>query len=477
LSSIKTLFAEISRLFHVEQLNLHQNITPRNTMGIVSRGTIAIFLNTYTLVINSYSILFPLFIAFFGFLSILWTTNASISIYRSIKFLEYILLYFYIIKIVPRGTMNDNIETKKTTSSKLFHVEQSSEDKPNVPRGTIIKKILQIIIIIGVLQSIIGIIQFCTQKSIGLFILKESLISPEIPGVAKVIFANEPFIRAYGLFPHPNILGGYLVISIIFTILYIKLFHVEQFQNKLVQIVPRGTMLFKLFLYLQIFALIFTFSKSAIAGLLSGLIYILLFSNSSIVPRGTVLSGKSMQIILVALRQKIRLILVFSATLITLLFIIKPNNNALFIQSLKERVTFINISAEIIRAHPFIGIGSGQFIPVASANHALLSWQYQPVHNIFLLFANEYGLILLFGFIFYTYTLIKNTHCSTWNNSFKYDNLITVHLKGILIAFILIMLFDHYLWDIAQGQIMLWTIFALIVSQKTKSTCKQSGII
>ena len=53
----------------------------------------------------------------------------------------------------------------------------------------------------------------------GLLWLKESIISPNIPGVAKLIFNGHVYIRSYGLFPHPNILGGFLVFSIISTLL------------------------------------------------------------------------------------------------------------------------------------------------------------------------------------------------------------------------------------------------------------------
>jgi hypothetical protein len=184
-----------------------------------------------------------------------------------------------------------------------------------------------IIMLLGVAHSLIGIAQFIAQYSLGLFWLKESLIGPDIAGVAKIIINYQPFIRAYGLFPHPNILGGFLFFSIIVTMLYKKLFHSEKSNN-----VPRGTLLdhgagveqfekqesgncstwnnfdrdgqsfnnvprgtfwsslkekvlnmgnfINLILLIQIFGIIVSFSKSAILALVVATIFI-------IVPRGT----------------------------------------------------------------------------------------------------------------------------------------------------------------------------------------------
>jgi hypothetical protein len=139
----------------------------------------------------------------------------------------------------------------------MFHVEQFGEyyeklkcSTPapyNVPRGTfvlgwnILNKFSIIIIIAGFIQSIIGIFQFIVQHSLGLFWLKESIISSQTAGVAKIIFNENTFIRAYGLFPHPNIFGGFLVFSIILTLLYLKIFIPQAKQDPMPvsQIVPR----------------------------------------------------------------------------------------------------------------------------------------------------------------------------------------------------------------------------------------------
>ncbi|MBU4337993.1 O-antigen ligase family protein [Patescibacteria group bacterium] len=42
----------------------------------------------------------------------------------------------------------------------------------------------------------------------------ESVLSPEIPNVAKIVVDGERIIRAYGTFPHPNVFSGFLILSI-----------------------------------------------------------------------------------------------------------------------------------------------------------------------------------------------------------------------------------------------------------------------
>ena len=68
-------------------------------------GTFICLKKVYKQVINNYVIIFPLLLALFSFLSILWASNQSVALFRSIKLFEFILLYFYIVYNVPRGTL------------------------------------------------------------------------------------------------------------------------------------------------------------------------------------------------------------------------------------------------------------------------------------------------------------------------------------------------------------------------------------
>ena len=359
-------------------------------------------LSSYKSTISKNKLLFiiPLLLAIWSFISTGWVDNKNIALFRSIKLLEFYLLYAYVVFVVPCGT--------------------------------ILKRILQITIFFGLFQSIIGIWQFIVQKSVGLFWLKESLISPEILGVAKIILGGEKFIRSYGLFPHPNILGGFLLFSIIVTFVYHKcstiegMFHVEHHTGQ----AWNNNKFFKLFIAIQFIALLLTFSKSAILGVIIALLYIFvphgtkilnsikqMFHPSTNVPHGTCYGA--------GVEHFRRKILILIGIVLVLAYIIKPDINSLFFKSLDERSLYTNVSYGTILSNLLLGLGSGQFVPNMQnyTVHNLESWQYQPVHNVLLLIWSELGIIGISLFLWWIWRLFhvkqkipkRDVKCSTWN--------------------------------------------------------------
>jgi len=520
-------------------------------------------------------LLLPLFLVFLFFLSILWSENKSIAIFRSIKILEFYLLYIYIIfRITPKLfhacpnqncftlARSENVPHGTSYSSSPCKGEELKEGlKKIVPRGTFHLFSL-IIIFLGLFQGIIGIIQFIIQKSVGLFWLRESLISPEILGVAKIILNKEVYIRAYGLMPHPNILGGFLLFSIIFTLLYKKLLHACPPENcstwnifgRMEQFWEDGTFsdgwnilgrveqfkiigviwFFKLILLIQIIALILTFSKSAMIGLIIALIYI--YTPFSLRRRKI---GDEVELFHACPPENCstwnnfgrveqfweggtfsdgwnnfwkvehsKALLLSGLIILTFFFLIaKPDPSSLFINSLKERLigykTVLNI--EMFHAcpvekncstwnnfvyfrggtfiqDPILGAGSGQSVLIMQNfySQTLNFWEYQPVHNIFLIILSELGLVGLILFIWWLlglfYVIVPRGTINNSQDGVKENiNLILnnnkIHLssiifhrysKGILLGFIFIMLFDHYLWDIQQGSLLFWLIAGFI---------------
>jgi len=423
-------------------------------------STIIILYNNKSLLsISSYcdvprgTLLLPAILIVWSFTSIFWSNNTTIALFRSTKLLEFYFLYLFIIIIVPRET--------------------------------ILKNLFKILISIGLIDSIIGIWQFTIQHSAGLFYLKESSIGSEINGVAKLIFSGEKIIRAYGLFPHPNILGGFLLISLIISLTYTKLFHVEQ----------KVTAKLKIIIFIQIIALILTFSKSAIIGLLISLLYIYL---THFVPRGTKFAHIKFKLSKLYKNVSRGTINIRRYILISLIFLISayfihPTTSSFLFNSIDQRLIYLNVSRGTIVANPIFGVGMGQFVlnMQAYTNQTLSSWQFQPVHNVFLLIWSELGLIGLLLFVWMLWKLFHveqtksnlDIKCSTWNKNhcevYEPSKLVPrlsaeedgtfidrafmlVVFRGILLGFIFIMLFDHYLWDIQQGQIMLWLVLAII---------------
>ncbi len=430
----------------------------------VSRGTKSCFYWIYQQVIHRKSLSISFILAIFLFLSTFWSENKILALEKSFRFLEGWILFVYIY-------------------FKLFHVEQFERndekyskdqflEKNNVPRGTIILNSLRLMIFLGVLQSIVAIFQFLFQKSLGLYFLKESFISPDLVGVAKVVFGEEAFLRSYGFFPHPNILGGFLFLTIIATGAYFKLFHVEQFKIKQAFL-----------LFFQIVALFLTFSKSAwIAflifsfwkeikrvGLFSwGIICstwnkLYLFFKKKNVPRGTNDKIDTFFTLFHVEHCKKSFILgkknlfLISFLVLFLLFISRIDFNFFLDQSIKDRLFFINVSRGTFLENPIFGVGAGNYVHNLLQNKEdLLFWQFQPVHNLFLLVLNEGGILFFVGFLYWIFMRENNVPRGTKNLELLFN-----WKEALFAGMIFIALFDHYFWTIWPGQIIFWLIMSV----------------
>jgi len=411
------------------------------------------------------TLLLPLFLVIWSFVSLIWAENKIVAIFRSVKMLEFYLLYIFILVRLFHPHTHDNqyICDKK---NKPVGVGVNW----NVPRGTILKKVFGLVMFIGLFQALIGIAQYILQHSIGLFWLKESLISPDIAGVAKVIFNGEAFIRACGLFPHPNILGGFLMFSIFIAGFYYRMFHPSR--N-----VPRGTFhrtnaeqLIKISLVIQLLALILTFSKSAIIGLFLGLIYFAYVSSCNKCSTWNIPRDKCGTIV-DFFRKKKKILVVAGLIIIFSVFILKPNWNSLLVKSLDERSVYVNVSPVRIATQSIaggrgtiediktliFGIGNSQFV-ISMENMSIIkeNWMLQPVHNVFLLVWSELGIVGLFLLVLFMGYVLKNVLRGTSSDTAK-------TFGAILIGLLFIMFFDHYLWDIQQGGFLLWITLGFLV--------------
>lgn len=422
---------------------------------------------------------FPLIMVLYSFFSIFWSVNYSIALFRSVKLLEMYMLYLFVIfRLIPY--IRDSFSIASSKKQKMFHVEhfESNSDQQDI-LSLKWKIFAGLILFIGIAQSLIAIIQFIIQQSIGLSTLRESALSTTIPGVAKIISNNHVFIRGYGLFPHPNILAGFLLCSIILTLILLlyrikpvfnkKLFHVEQ--NLVhylnfgyyfpIKNVPRGTFLLFLALITQLIGLITTFSKSAIVALIIVLVCL-------IVPRGTICyrlvhssgpkykhEGDSNNV------HRVAILVVFIAILITThLSVVHLSQN--IDQSIAERMTYMYMARDIIADHALSGSGMGQFISAIPDKwfKTIGIWQFQPVHNIFLLIWSELG---IGGFALFVMFLYKVIRISIVNKSSG----IGIYLKALLWGILFIMFWDHYFWTIQQGQLIFWLVMGIIVAVNT----------
>ncbi|MCK5081054.1 MAG: O-antigen ligase family protein, partial [Candidatus Moranbacteria bacterium] len=357
--------------------------------------------------------------------SLFLASNLNASLYNSLRLLE--ILVFFSIFI-------DIIKTRK-----LFN------------------KVLYLIFLSGVIQSIIALSQFIFQKSLNLKYLGESILSPNILGVAKLELQSEKFIRAYGTFPHPNLLGAFLFLALIaglyfalnknwkipFSLpLIFKKFKLSP-DSKLLS----GQIHFGAGLLLILIGILVTFSRSIwLTTSLFGLILIFRFFLQKNHRINTMI--KSM-----ILFSLILMILFFSfSKFIPTRLCLRDCQD----QSLTLRQNCSQFSQSIIKNNFFFGIGPGQFILEFKKLNPqnLPTWDLQPVHNLYLLAWSEIGLIgfvLLILFIFKNFQSIKLSR----------KNELFLILTG---SFLLLGFFDHYFWTLPQGQFIFWLALALLIT-------------
>lgn len=455
---------------------------------------------------NKLFILLPFVFLIWSFSSIIWSQNQIVALFRCIKLFEYYLLYIYIaLRIVPL-----------------------------IGKKKLVWNIAGIIIFFGLFEAIIGIFQFIFQYSVGIFWLKESLVSPNIDGVAKVVINGHKYIRAYGLFPHPNILGGFLLLSITITLLIKQLFYMEQciaspfrrerlLEMRLLQAGARradenrnvscGTYL-NILVAIQSLALLLTFSKSAMIALTISIAYIYFprrssehlmfhvkqYTSSSFQEEGARRVDKGWNVpcrtSIITLRSNANFRVI---VLIVLIFLFSAylswhNISPIVYKSLYQRMLYLNVSCGTILSNSIMGVGMGQFVlNMSNFVNNLEIWQFQPVHNVFLLIWSELGIVGLGLSMYWLYRMFRAcsvySDCSMWNNQSIYEVkqskmqknktpngdlpsdtesilqnkyyfmsniIIFLYFKAILLGFIFIMLFDHYFWDIQQGSFLFW---------------------
>ena len=248
------------------------------------------------------------------------------------------------------------------------------------------------------------------------------------PGVAVVETSAGRLLRAYGTFPHPNIFGGYLAMGILMT-LWLGSRH-PSFSKRV-----WGWFVLALFLSAT---LIITFSRSAMLGLLFGLICFFVLHRSTF--------KKNLAVLGMVFG------LVLSATWFHSALLVRADAMDRLEQiSVNERVSQYGEFWDVFNVSPLLGTGTsaytktlGDIFPDRPA------FDLQPIHNVFLLFLAEQGIAGVMALGFGLWALAKKTHA--------------LALRSTLYALPLLplALVDHYLWSSWSGLALLALLFALL---------------
>jgi len=287
------------------------------------------------------------------------------------------------------------------------------------------------------MQIVTGIPEFALQTTRFLAPLGLNWPGPldaSVRGASIVRLADGlSFLRAYGTLPHPNILGGF---ALLFLLGPAALFLRKEKPNLL------ALLLFSL----GVILLVLTFSRSAWLGFIFFLL-VLVWKHKAFN------HARLIAFIVVGVMS-------FALTLLPLQRLAQARMNDSTSNTEKFSITARNFlsqeALQMIRERPLTGAGIGGFV-LQLAERAGEGYIIEPVHNLFLLAGAELGipgLLILVGLVILLARGIAKT-----------KKLESVLAGATLTGLGVIGLFDHYLWTLAPGRLMLGLALGLWVGQ------------
>jgi hypothetical protein len=288
-------------------------------------------------------------------------------------------------------------------------------------------------------QAVLGIWQFLNQQTFACKYLGLALHEAGILGTSVVESDSGRWLRAYGGFDHPNILGGVMALSLIVAAYILS-------RQKVVR--TKGQVFVSLSLFLFYFfallAMFFSFSRAAGLAFFVGIITagVVIFREKDRWVFGRFLAlvfFSIMMIVLIAVPYR-DLIFVRS----------NPGVNRLEVKSLDERRLYFDQASSLLANNYWHGTGVGNYVSrLAFSDEGVRPyWDYQPVHNVFMLILCEAGIGALLSFLAFLFLLKKDRR--------------TALFWPMWFALFILMLFDHWLFSLPFGLIFLFFVFGFI---------------
>lgn len=355
---------------------------------------------------------------------------------------------------------------------KLFEVGFLTYYIGNIHRTKL--KILLFPLTFGIIsESVLAIAQFFTQGSLGgiLYYFGERTFTSVTPGIANASINGQLLLRPYATFPHPNVLAGYLVISMTILLMChsgLSGIWKSRFFTNLTRAqdprypkstrlsqgsVARMTTIFLYFFTLLLGTIGLCVTLSRVAILVWFFVCVFLFFRF--------------------LQKRVftkKILLIANGVLLTLvitLFIISPllprfSQFALQDESVVLREQLALDAFKMLFAHPIFGVGLHNFLPALPhydfARGSVFS--IQPVHNIFLLVGAETGFVglwLFVSFFIWMYLRLINICRRSVGSG---PTLVIILLTEVVI----LGSFDHYFLTIQQGQLLFGLVIGICFS-------------
>ncbi len=302
-----------------------------------------------------------------------------------------------------------------------------------------IKKILVVLSLSGLLQGLLALWQLITQQVVANKWLGLAEHLPNNLGTSVVELDSLRWLRAYGSLPHPNLLGGFLVICILAALSWWLLTYQRAAQDywQEAKKFVWEIILIIFSLTVMTFGLLASFSRSAILSLFLVIILGIIWYGYKRIKLSWIVLLKYLAILFLCLTA-FNFILPGSLTARWQL------QNRLEVKSVNERVLSWQQLDWQNAKQLFFGQGLGLNSYVN--NYKLPPYAVQPIHNYWLLALAEIGVIgviLLLLVFWQVFRRLKNAQAI-----------------ASLLVWLAIGLFDHYWWTSWTG----WLILAIILA-------------
>lgn len=241
-------------------------------------------------------------------------------------------------------------------------------------------------------------------------------------GTAVVETASGRTLRAYGTLTHPNVFGGFLAVGLVVMAWLAK------------QIKSRRTLwLSALPVVLLSSTFIITFSRGAWLGLGIGFLSLI----GLMLYRRRIAPSRALPIILLGLVSMLATMGVFYQQTFSRL---RATGRVEAI-SVEERSSQYSWFDDVLMKNPVLGVGPGAYtFALSGIDPGSRVWDYQPIHNTFLLVLGELGALGLFALV---YLLVRVDQVSS-RTAKTAGGMLALTLG---ITLFVIALFDHYLFS------------------------------
>lgn len=295
-----------------------------------------------------------------------------------------------------------------------------------------------------IVQGVLSVWQFFAQSVFANKWLGMAEHLPIVKGSIILQTYSERWLRSYGSLPHPNMLGGFLAIGVLF-LFYLAIFGKTSFQRKFVlvgilTIVP---------------ALFFSFCRSAELTLVISYIFLAFW----------ILRQKNKEWNKIFFQVSLLIFLIVSVLSWNMLDPVLTrivSNKPLETHSIEERILFQGQSVNLIRDDWLLGQGIGNYTLAIyqKINNTWPGSYYQPVHNIFLLVLSEIGIFGLINFLLIIILLFAQFFYwrKAEDKELRFKQII---LFLMFVSTLIISLFDHYFWTLYFGVMIFWLILGL----------------